>query len=239
MFRVRQQFQNWEVGLKAVVVLLALIPSISFSSTVNDSTLKVSIYLVSHGWHAGIVLQRRTLSDRIKVLQRDFAGADYLEVGWGDSDFYQTPDPHFGLILKAGLFPTKSVLHLVGFDGDVVSYFPYSEIIEIKITPEQLDRLGRHIAASFAADGEGKTLSLGRGLYGNSQFYRSRESYHLFNTCNVWTARALRKIGLATHPASAIMVEDLMAQLRELGRVIQQKTIINEGNLGRSERSND
>lgn len=239
MFRVRLQFQNWGRGLKTVAALFVLVPSMAFSGTVFESTPKVSIYLVSHGWHAGIVLERRTLSERIKVLQRDFAAADYLEIGWGDSDFYQTPDPHIGLILKAGIFPSESVLHLVGFDGDVVGYFPYSEIIELKITPEQQDQLGRHIAASFALDGEGKTLSLGRGLYGESQFYRSIESYHLFNTCNVWTARVLRKIGLATRPSSAIMVDDLMAQVRDLGRVVQQMPDIKDGNLDRSEGVND
>lgn len=222
MFRVRQQFINYALHLKVVMALLALMPAISFANSIIDITPRVSIYLVSHGWHAGIVLERQILADKIKVLQQDFATVDYLEIGWGDSDFYQTPEPHIGLILKAGLFPSESVLHLVGFNGDVTSYFPYSEIIELKIPPEQLDKLSSHIAASFAADAGGKTESLGRGLYGDSQFYRSKESYHLFNTCNVWTARALRKTGLAIHPSSAITVDDLMAQLRELGRVIQQ-----------------
>lgn len=222
MFKVRQQFINYAVLLKAVMALLALMPAILFANTVIDATPKATIYLVSHGWHAGIVLERQILADKIKVLQQDFSGVDYLEIGWGDSDFYQTPEPHIGLILKAGLLPSESVLHLVGFNGDVTSYFPYSEIIELKLTPEQLDDLSRHIAASFAVDGEDKMESLGHGLYGDSRFYRSKESYHLFNTCNVWTARALRKTGMAIELSSAITVDGLMVQLRELGRVIQQ-----------------
>ena len=93
--------------------------------------------------------------------------------------------------------------------------------------------------ANFAADGEGKTESLGRGLYGDSRFYSSKESYHIFNTCNVWTARALRRAGLATHPSSAITVDDLMGQLRGQGRVVQQMAVIEDGNLDNSEGSND
>ena len=239
MFRARQQFIYYRLLLKTAVALLALMPAISFSSTVIDTTPRATIYLVSHGWHAGIVLERQILSEHIEALQDDFASADYLEIGWGDSDFYQTPEPHIGQILKAGLFPSESVLHLVGFNGDVTSYFPYSEIVEFKVTLQQLDQLGRNIAASFAADGEGKTESLGRGLYGNSRFYRSKESYHIFNTCNVWTARVLHRIGLATNPLSAITVEDLMGQLRGLGRVIQQMRVIEETNLDNSERSHD
>ena len=211
-----------------LVALLALLPSTAFA--VRDTTPKVSIYLVSHGWHAGIVLPRQSLSTRIAALQRDFGHVEYLETGWGDSDFYQTPEPHIGHILKAGLFPTESVLHVTGFNGDVANYFPYSEIIALKVTPEQRDELGRYIAASFETDSEGKIASLGPGLYGDSHFYRSHESYHIFNTCNVWTARALHKAGLATRPSSAITVDDLMTQLRELGTVVQQMPVIQGGN---------
>ncbi|NOR51922.1 MAG: DUF2459 domain-containing protein [Gammaproteobacteria bacterium] len=239
MFKGRKRFIHHEWLLKVVVVLLALLPSISFANSVTDATPKVPIYLVSHGWHAGIVLERQLLSEYIEVLQQDFANAEYLEIGWGDSDFYQTPDPHIGLILKAGLLPSESVLHLVGFNGDVTHYFPYSEIIELKVTPEQLDELVINIAASFTMDGKGKTVSLGRGLYGDSRFYSSKESYHIFNTCNVWTARALRRAGLDTHPLSAITVDDLMGQLRGVGRVVQQMAVTEGGNLDNSEGSND
>lgn len=238
MFRIRQQLTNYRLLLKRVM-LFVLLQSISSAVAAMDYPPRVSIYLVSHGWHAGIVLKRQSLSNRIEVLKQDFANADYLEIGWGDSDFYQTPEPHIGHILKAGLFPSESVLHLVGFNGDVTRYFPYSEIIELKVTPQQLDQLSRYIVASFAVDGEGKTRSLGRGLYGDSRFYRSKESYHIFNTCNVWTARALHRTGLATHPSSAITVEDLMGQLRGLGKVVQPMKVIEDANLDNSENSHD
>lgn len=220
-------------------MFVVLLPTFSAVVAAVDNPPTVPIYLVSHGWHAGIVLKRQTLSNRIRVLKQDFANSDYLEIGWGDRDFYQTPEPHIGHILKAGLFPSESVLHLVGFNGDVTRYFPYSEIIELKLTPEQLVRLSRHIAASFATDSEGKTVSLGSGLYGYSRFYRSTESYHIFNTCNVWTARALKRAGLTTDPSSAITVDDLMGQLRDLGRVVQPLKMIEDVNLDNSESRHD
>ena len=226
MIGAMRKFLHYEFLLIEMVALLVLLPS-TLLATVVDAQPNVSIYLVSHGWHAGIVLERQYLSERVAILQRDFANAEYLEIGWGDSDFYQTPEPHIGHILKAGLFPSQSVLHLVGFNGRVEQYFPYSEIIEITLSPKQLKALSEYIAASFAIDGGGK--SLGRGLYGDSHFYRSNESYHIFNTCNVWTARALLRADLDIHPASAISVDNLMKQLRELGRVIQQMRSL-EGN---------
>ena len=115
------------------------------------------------------------------------------------------------------------MLHIVGFNGAVTAYYSSSEIIEIKLGEPGFERLSRYIAASFALDGSGQALPLGHGLYGNSRFYLSRESYHLLNTCNVWTARALRAAGLPVTPSSSITVEQLMAQAQTFGKVVRSK----------------
>ena len=190
----------------------------------SEDEPRKTIYLVSHGWHAGIVLPRTDIPDSIWRVSMDFSDADYLEVGWGDSEYYQTPEPDIGLILKAALLPTDSVLHIVGFSGAVPVYFPYSEIIRIELPAAGFEHLVRTIAASFARDETGRVKSFGPGLYGNSRFYLSGERYHLSNTCNVWTARALRSAGLAITPARAIRVESLMSQARRFGVVVQSGT---------------
>ncbi|MBL3591575.1 MAG: DUF2459 domain-containing protein [gamma proteobacterium endosymbiont of Lamellibrachia anaximandri] len=180
-----------------------------------------TIFLVSHGWHAGIVLRRTDLPNSVWPAPEDFPDAQYLEVGWGDKDYYQTPDSHMGIILKAGLLPTASVLHIVGFNGTVLAYFPFSEIIKIELSSAGFEHLSRTIGESFARDEAGNAMSLGPGLYGNSRFYLSKEVYHLFNTCNVWTARTLHASGLPITPASTITVESLMSQARKFGIVVQ------------------
>ncbi len=180
-----------------------------------------TIYLVSHGWHAGIVVRRSDIADDTWPILADFPDTQYLELGWGDEDFYKTPDPHPGLILKAALLPTASVLHVVGFDDAVEKYFPRSEIIQIKLSAAGFQKLARSIGDSFARNAAGNADYLEPGLYGNSRFYLSRERYHLFNTCNVWVARQLRRAGLSISPAGSIRVEGLMSRVRKLGRVIQ------------------
>jgi uncharacterized protein (TIGR02117 family) len=191
------------------------------TSTPSENEPRNTIYLVSHGWHAGIVLRRAEIPDSVWPAPGDFSDAQFLEVGWGDMDYYQTPDPHMGLILKAVLLPTTSVLHIVSFSSPVPVYFPYSEIIRIELSSAGFEHLSGTIAASFARDEAGNITSLGHGLYGNSRFYLSRETYHLFNTCNVWTARALRAAGLPITPATATRVENLMSQARKFGIVVQ------------------
>lgn len=189
----------------------------------SESEPRKTIYLVNHGWHAGIVLRRADIPDNIWPKLGNFPDMEYLEVGWGDMDYYQIPDSHLGFILKAALLPTASVLHIVGFNGHVPAYFPFSEIIRIELSSAGFELLSRTIASSFALDKAGNTTSPSPGLYGNSRFYLSRETYHLFNTCNVWTARALRTAGLPITPATATSVGNLMSQTRKLGVVVQSE----------------
>ncbi len=211
--------------LSGILVLAAL--ASACSAAVKDPPVRSAnpptktIYLVSHGWHAGIVLYRADLGARDWLVLEDFPDSRYLEVGWGDRDFYRTPDPGIGLIAKAALLPTTSVLHIVGFTSPVTAYFPNSEIIRIKLPTDDFRQLSRKIAGSFAKDETGKLQPLGSGIYGNSRFYLSNERYHLFNTCNVWVARMLGNAGLPFSPMRAIRVEGLMSQARRLGTAMQ------------------
>ncbi len=188
-----------------------------------DTPVK-SIYLVSHGWHAGIVVKRADIPPGVWPQHEDFPDAEYLEVGWGDKDYYMTPQPHWGITLKAGLLPTASVLHIVGFGGSVSRYFADSEVIRIELSEAGFRRLCSYIERSYARDESGRSLTLGPSLYGDGRFYLSRESYHALNTCNVWTARALREAGCPISPASTLTVDTLMTRTATFGTVIQNAT---------------
>lgn len=180
-----------------------------------------TVYLVSHGWHAGIVVKRSDIPDAVWSEHMDFSTSKFLEVGWGDRDYYQAPDPHWGTTLKAALWPTESVLHIVAFDDPVLVSFPRSEIIEIQLSESGFERLSRHISASYAKDAAGKSVPLGPGLYGVSRMYLSTETYHLFNTCNVWIARTIKEAGCPVTPALIVTVDSLMSRARRFGRLIQ------------------
>lgn len=183
-----------------------------------------TIYLVSHGWHAGIVIRRTDIPPGIWPQHKDFPEAEYLEIGWGDKDYYMTPKPHLGITLKAGLLPSASVLHVVGFRGAVTHYFPHSEVIRIDLSEAGFERLCAYLANSYAENESGHSQPLGPSLYGDGQFYLSRESYHAFNTCNVWSARALHAAGCPITPASTLTVDTLMARAAQWGKVIQVRS---------------
>jgi uncharacterized protein (TIGR02117 family) len=181
------------------------------------------VYVLGHGWHTGLVVRRAEIPDGIWPEQADFPDAQYLEVGWGDKDFYQAPEPSVGLALKAAFRSTASVLHVVAFHVPPEAYFPGSEVIAVRLTPPGFEQLVTFIQATYTRDAHGRPMPLGPGWYAHSRFYLATGTYHLLNTCNTWVARALRAAGAPMAPATAMTAGGVMAQVRKFGRALRAK----------------
>ncbi len=182
-------------------------------SGAHEETLR-QYYVVKHGWHVGLVVAHGDLANRITALAEDFPGVRYLEIGWGDARYYQTPDPSMALALRAALWPTDSVLHVVGFSGSPARVFPASEIIPICVGASAYDRLLDFIAEAFHRGPSGDIERLGVGLYGNSRFYRARGSFHAFRNCNTWAARAAAASGIPMATRTTFTAGGVVSQLR-------------------------
>ena len=174
----------------------------------------VAFQVVRHGWHVGIVVDRVDLSAAAPALAAAFPGADRLELGWGDDRFYQTPEPSVGLALRAALWPTPAVLHVVGFSGPPARYFPGSEVVAVCVEKAGYDRLLGFLADTIAPGPDGSPVPLGPGLYGNSRFFEAKGAFHLFHTCNTWAARAVSAAGLPVSSRWTITAGGLMSRLR-------------------------
>lgn len=186
-----------------------------------DDAAPATIYIVGHGLHAGLVIGRADLAAGLMPEAADFPDARYLEIGWGDREYYMAPDPSLWVGLKAVLVPTPSALHVVGFDTPVDAYFPASTIVELRLSAAAMDRLARRIDASFERGAGSRAAPLGPGQYGDSRFYPSHEKFHLLMTCNAWLAHVLRAAGIDVSPRPAMTAGALIEQLRRHGRVIR------------------
>jgi len=181
----------------------------------------VAVYLVAHDKHSGIAVRRADIPAGLWPESRDFPQAEYLEVGWGDRDYYMGRDQGFWGTLRAALgSDNPSVLHVASVRGPLPENFPASEIIEVELSRDGFERLVRYIHDAYDRAGAPVVAPLGPGLYGDSRFYPAWESFNLFRTCNVWTARGLRGAGLPVH--DSITMEGLLSQARGIGKVIQR-----------------
>ncbi len=175
----------------------------------------VTIHVTSNGWHTGIVVARASLPAGAVPEAADFPEAQYLGFGWGDAEYYPAAKPTFTMALGAALKPTPAVLHLAGLPAHPREVFPSAEIVELAISSDGLGKLVAYLEASFARDGARRVEASGPGLYSFSRFYPATGEFHLFNTCNTWTARGLRAAGVAIDLSRATSAEDVMAQLRD------------------------
>ena len=190
-------------------------------SSMDTAAHPHSIYVVRQPWHTGIVVLAADVPANAWLARRDFPDAAYLEVGWGDRAYYQAADPDVWLGLRALFWPTPGVLHVAAFNGPVERTFGSAEILELRVSARGLARLVEVVRDSHELDASGRPIALGPGLYGASRFYASREKFHLFKTCNVWTASVLLEAGIAVSPGLAFSASNLMTQLRPSGRVIR------------------
>jgi len=183
-----------------------------------------TIYVFSNGWHTSIVLSRDALPPGSIPEAADFPEAAFLEFGWGDREYYPSPHPTIVMALAAALTPTPAVMHLAGLPRPPQELYRKAEVLAMRLSAEALERLIAQIDTSFDRPEGGRGETVARGLYQDSWFYPAHGRFHLFNTCNTWTARMLTAAGVGVSPSGVKTAEDLMTQLRDLPNVRQLTT---------------
>jgi uncharacterized protein (TIGR02117 family) len=180
--------------------------------TIGDET---EIFILNHGWHTGVVVPAADMHQKIPELKDRYHSAAYLEFGWGDEDFYQAKEVTTSLTLKALFWPTSSVIHTAAKNDSFYMYFPTNKILTIKLDGNRYSSLLQFISESFYKDENDDIIELKSGIYGDSQFYKGVGTYYLFNTCNKWTAKALKSAGLDLIPIFYLTAGSIMNSARK------------------------
>lgn len=209
------------VALVVLAVGVLFVGAVILSSRSGDPALfpgpngaeTHTVYLVSHGLHAGIVVPAQDLAERarqrgwpalLQIIER-FGPHDYLEFGWGDEGFYRgvptLADLTFVEAVRALFAPNnRSVLHVVGLRWiSPRAAFPGLEQRVLSLTPLGFERLLARIEETIARDTAGKVRELGVGLYGPSLFFAAEGTFSLLNVCNHWVADLLDRAGVPTN----------------------------------------
>ena len=174
-----------------------------------------AVQVVSNGWHTSIVAQRRELAGTGLLPEAaDFPRASFLEFGWGDRVYYPAKEKTLGMALGAALTATPAVMHMVGLARGPARTYAGVEIVSVALTESAFRNLVRSIAGEFKRADGGRAPPVSRGLYANSFFYDALGAFHLFNTCNTWTARMLRAGGVDIRPSGIVSADELMTRLR-------------------------
>lgn len=189
------------------IFFLTLLPFVLLFSACNNKIVanqivnkkeiaKLPVYIVSHDWHAGIVIDTSLLDTGIQSLKNEFPDAKYIEIGWGDEEYYQADKKTFAMRIKALFYPTDSVLHIAQFSIEPEKYFSQSNVQKVLLTKSGFKKMLNFINDTVQLDNKNKPIRIGQGLYGNGFFYKANGSFHMNNTCNTWIAKALAAGGI-------------------------------------------
>jgi uncharacterized protein (TIGR02117 family) len=222
------------IAIAGTLFIAAVMATVALNMQPGDPALyppkpnekAIPIYIVSYGYHSGLVVQRddllrETTTAHLPAL-RDvtirFGDFSSIEFGWGDRRFYQSvrtiADVRISEALRALFWPgNTSVMHVVGLHDTPLSVFKSADMIEMNLSERGFARLASRLDQSFARDGAGKIEEMGPGLYGPSLFYRANGTFNLFNVCNHWVAHLLNAAGVPTNLLLATLPKGLFWDL--------------------------
>ena len=185
-----------------LAIVLGLVPvNRSFNSASREG---VEIFISSSEIHTDFIVP--IASDAIDW-QPYFPASNFRKVnpstmthiafGWGDRGFYvETPtwaDLKASTVVKALFLKSSSAMHVTYLRNPI----PSKNVKRIIITQHQYDQLVSYIFRSFVQNPDGAFEWIPERGYGNNDaFYTARGSYSLFKTCNDWTGKGLRDIGV-------------------------------------------
>ena len=208
----------WIVLVPALLLTAGAVAQPAPPPSQLDLGAKTVIFVTSNGWHSSIIVAKADLPPDRLPETADFPEARFLEFGWGDAVYYPASQETLGETLRAALVPTPAVVHVVGLRAEPARSSPGAEVVSLPIDDKNFGRLIDFIGASFERDGAARAAATGLGLYATSRFYSAKGRFHLFNTCNTWTARALAAAGFDVSASGTSRAEALMQQVRALAR---------------------
>lgn len=183
----------------------------------NDTGPRTQTVTVgSFGWHTAIIVPREALAATGLVPEiEDFPDAAWIEFGWGDRVYYPSEEKSMSLALGAAMSPSPAVMHIAGLAVPPRQAYADPDMVDLKLTEAGFRNMLAAIDADFERpDGARRAETVSRGLYGDSWFYNAHGEFHLFNTCNTWTARMLHAGGADVSPENVVQAGTVMRQAR-------------------------
>jgi len=185
----------------------------------DPSQRTIPVFIISHGWHTGIVIEEEYFTGRINELNQIPRG-NYLMFEWGDARYFPHDDPGIGLLLRAALIPSGSVMQITGLNNQPNVIFRQSSVVKIDITREGMLALGDFLLGQLQKNSDGEFVFVQNGLYPNSSFFEAERLYFFPRTSNTWTAHALRQTGYPITPALSLTARTVMKEAAEYGEVL-------------------
>jgi uncharacterized protein (TIGR02117 family) len=198
-------------------IFILLIFTGPYSYSRSDS---VTIYLAKDNWHTGIIIPvNNFVTENLPVIKQ-FESYKYVDIGWGDEDFYQSPDFDLYLAAKAILIPSSSVIRIGGYSFPIEQIIEWRDYaIEFVLSKDHFLQMLMFIKNSFTFNENGEYITLNNEKYSSVLFFKSIHKYHALMTCNTWAAEALNSAKITVDSFGLVTAEQLYSKLKSKGEV--------------------
>jgi hypothetical protein len=175
----------------------------------------VLLHLYSNGFHSDIGVPVE-IFPKDHPLRRLFPGAASLLIGWGDEQFYYSDGTNLLLGLDAIIPPSPSVMHVAWNAPHASAYLGPNDDTDIAVSRQGAANFVAYLDRALVLDANNNLIITRPGkVIGHSFFLRTRGSFHLFNVCNQWMARALRAAGVDVNARASWLAGGLITQVRQ------------------------
>jgi uncharacterized protein (TIGR02117 family) len=183
---------------------------------------RLPLWVVEHGWHTGIAVRQGDVSPQLWPESRALGAFTYVEVGWGDGDYYPAPRGTLRLALRAAFASRSSALHVAAYDVPPPRQHSGARVARLDVTPRGLDALARFLHEQYARDAAGAPIPIAPGTESVSRFYLARGHYRLWSNSNHWTARALAIAGVPAVVPLAFNAGSVIVQVARMGHLVPE-----------------
>ncbi|WP_236026718.1 DUF2459 domain-containing protein [Geomonas diazotrophica] len=173
-----------------------------------------SIYVIAHGWHAGVALPAEELGEELGFVKQYLRPGRYYEFGWGEAEFYQADKVTPSIFLRAVFWRNPSVMHVFSMPATPAGQFGGADMVELKLSEAGLKHLKDSLRASFRFDPAHRPYPLKGGTLGEYRFFRAQGEYLITHTCNTWTAKVLASGGVPMDTAFTLRSAGVMRQVK-------------------------
>lgn len=213
--------------MKKYLILIILLIATSCTTTHRTNSHHQSsienakdIFVVQYSWHSAIIVKKSDIPEELIPEKEDFKNAVFLEIGWGNKDFYQAKEFELSLATKALFWPGASTMYVYGFTGKPENEYTGSKTIKLQLPPDKFYNLVKKMDNSFDRKSMKRATLTLKGQYGGN-FYDAVGYYGIFNTCNNWTARVLKSGGVnVANSVYSSTARSVISQTSEYGTIL-------------------
>ncbi|MHB8929777.1 MAG: DUF2459 domain-containing protein [Melioribacteraceae bacterium] len=183
----------------------------------------INIYLVKVNWHTGLMIPVNDFTKKILPVLSYFDGFKYVDIGWGDAEFYQSPGFNICLAVNAILVPTPTVIRIDGYKFPIERVIEWREFaIQFVLTKERFLRMADFINQSFKYDDYKKVIISLRDKEKPIIFFKSDHYYFFMRTCNTWAAEAIQSTGVEIDTFGLVTAGQLYSKLSRFGKILKK-----------------